>query len=269
MPNYAIQEQNQDMVSLLSAYFRLLYNPVHAFADAVSMLQMFPGLRGLWPGSAIDGSGNLRDFSGNGLLLTRNGGVSTFPDKGLVPTINYNGTTAYHNRADEAAFDIIGNETYVGGPYQGLTIGSWVFFDNVASATEGISGKWNTAANRSYRIARFSNGAAFFEVSVDGAVATQVFTAGIVGAAAAFVCGRFDPSSELKVWLNGETNTNTTSIPATIFNSSADFVIGGIHGGSQLLDGRIALSFLCAAALPDVFINTFYQMTAPLFGISV
>lgn len=41
-------EYNPQLVENMSAKFRRLNNPAHAMADAVGMLQMFPGLVGLW-----------------------------------------------------------------------------------------------------------------------------------------------------------------------------------------------------------------------------
>jgi hypothetical protein len=269
MPNYAIQEQNQDMVSLLSAYFRLLYNPVHAFADAIGMLQMFPGIVGIWPGSVSGGgSGNqnmLVDVSGNALHLTRNGSP-VFNAAQLRSIVSFNGSTDYYTHADAAIFDILGTETHIASTLRGLTIGAWIFPDNaLPAATEQILTKGGTSA---YLISRGTTGLMNLWIS-DGITPVQVASTSAVGTGWSFVCGRFDPSTEQKLWVNGTSYTNTTSIPASIANVADNFSIGANGVGSNFFDGSIALAFLAQAAIPDQFINAYFQMTAPLFGISV
>lgn len=268
MTNYALQQQNQDMVSLLASQFRLLYNPTHAFADAVSMLKMFPAIRGIWTGAAVGASGQMRDEI-NDLHLTNNNNAQFGYKSGtLVPRVLYNGSTQYHSRASEAAFNITGTESYVN--QVGLTLGAWVQFDNTASATEMIISKWLSAANLSYNINRQSSGVIRFAITNDGATSFTVDTVAVAAANTPyFVCGRFTPSTAIEVFMNGTWAENTTSIPASIFSGAATFEIAANGGGSNLMDGRVTLAFLCAAAVPDVIISTFYQMTAPLFNVSI
>lgn len=266
MPNYAIQEQNQDMLSLLSSQFRLLYNPAHAFADAVAMLQALPGIRGIWPSSAVGASGQMQDISGNGLHLTNNNVTRFGSVDNLAPFTVYNGTNQYFNRASEAAFQITGTEAYILNP--GLTMGGWFYFNETASAPEAMVYKVNNT-DRNYYMQRRTAGNIQFAV-YNSNLATTVNSLDVLDEDTwYFVAGRFDPSTELKVWVNGNTVINTTSIPASIDTDAADFTIGASGVPGLYMNGRTSLSFLCASMLSDAHINAFYQMTAPLFGISV
>jgi len=269
MPSYAIQEQNQEMVSLLSAYFRLLYNPIHAMSDAISMLQMFPDIVGIWPGSvAGGGSANnnmLVDISGNALHLTKNGGT-TFNISNLIPYVNYNGTTAYYSHADATIFDIVGNESYIGGTVQGLTIGGWFYIENISpGSSEHMIGKGASA----YLLQHDTSNQFRFRV-YDGATAYAVGTTTATVNNWYFVCGRYDPSTAVSIKVNSAAfEDNTTSIPSSLNNSADGFAIGASAAGASFFDGRSCFNFLTASFVPNQFIDAYYQMTAPLFGVSV
>jgi len=266
MSGYAVQKNNDQMVSLLSSQFRQLYNPVHAWADAISMMLMFPQLRGLWPFSSATDS--VFDVSGNGRTLTRNGSVSYSVDQ-LVPMAIFNGTDAYMSRADEAGLDITGGGAYVPTGLRGLTIGAWVNPDTV-STTQTAMGKGTTGGQLGYFLRCLSSAQAEILISVDGTATTTVQSTGLLVAGEwQFIVGRWEPSTELKIWLNDGTDSNTTSIPASIFNNTTAFQISGFGGTLSLFDGNIALPFLCASVVPDLWINTLYQMTAPLFKTSI
>lgn len=264
-------EYNPQLVENMSAKFRRLNNPTHAMADAVGMLQMLPGVAGIWHCATGGGSGSknkLTDLSGNGLHLSRNGTASVDAEN-LVSYIDYNGTTGYYSYADDAAFDIQGNETYVNSSWQGLTIGGWFYFDAVGSFVT-LAGKRDASTNLSYYIQMTSGNVARFVVSGDGSTAIVVDSTDTISTGVwKFICGRYDPSDNIVIFLNDEKVANFTSIPATIFNGSGNFAIGASGHGANFLNGRSALIFLCASLVQDQFITTFYQMTAPLFGVTV
>lgn len=262
-------EYNPNLIASMEAKFRRLNNPAHAMADAVGMLQMFPGIVGIWPGG-VSGGGSANqnrmvDVSGNALHLTRNGSP-TFNAAQLRSIVSFNGTTDYYTHADAAIFDILGTETHIASALRGLTVGAWIFPSNaLPAATEQIITKGGTSA---YLISRGTTGLVNLWIS-DGVTPVAVASSAAVGIGWAFVCGRFDPSTEQKLWINGTTYINTTSIPASIANVSNAFSVGANGGGSSFFGGNVALVFLAQAAVPDIFIDTYFQMTAPLFGVSV
>lgn len=283
MPNYAIQEQNQDMVSLLSAYFRLLYNPAHSVIDS-AMLSVFPGVIGFWPGlnGITSASFALRDMSGSGLHLTASASPPAQETSNTMFGVwaNFNGSSNYYYVADAAYNSILGTETSIASAFRGLTFMAWVRPSSAIGTTEEIGAKWLTTGNqRSWRLRRNAAGTMLFSISSDGTAATlsEVTSSNNLEQNEwHFVAARFTPSTEIKIWESASgalnTNTNTTSIPAAIFDSSTDLMIGAVGSNAspgEYWNGNLSRIVLCRAAVPDSFINLYFQMTAPLFGISI
>ena len=263
---YATQEQNTDLIDFLSVPFTRRNEPNFALANAHSTYKALPGLVGLWMCNSPRSSGAMNDDTNNDVHMTNNNSA-LFSNDELAPCIVLNGSNQYFNFADAAIVDITGTEAYIDN--NGLSLGAWVNFDNAASATEHVIAKQSLAAgNISYALIRLATGEIRMSVSVDGTAVTTIASASTVGASSwTFVAGRFDPSTELAVWVNSEKTTNTTSIPASIFNGTADLEIGSRGGGNGLLDGKIALVFLCASALSDAYITNLYQQSRGLFGV--
>lgn len=232
-----------------------------------------PGLRGYWPMSAFDSSGNAIDQSGNGRTLTYNGGgtgpLYNYHASG-GPYLDFDGTGDYMSRADEAGLDILGTESYVASAVRGLTVGGWFWFDTAGSQM-ALLGKYNITGNqRAYVLNKPATDKVTFTVSVDG-TATVVVTSTTTLSATAwyFAVGRFIPSTETNVFLQGADDaSNTTSIPASIVNSTATFEIGSFNaGGTALLNGRGGMCFACAMALSDTAISNIYQGTRGFYGV--
>lgn len=84
-----------------------------------------------------------------------------------------------------------------------------------------------------------------------------------------FIAGRYDDSlagEELKIWLNADTEIAAATYNS-IFPSAADFVIGGAHGGTNLLTGCTSHCWICAAALSDEHVQAVFQQQRSLFGV--
>lgn len=263
-----VQRRNAEMVALLSQDFRRLNNPAHAWADAISMGLGLPGLVGLWPMSLTNGSGQAVDLVNGQLLTNNNNAAFSQAGTGLSAYIGFNGSTQYLSRTSSSTLAISGSEAFTAFAYRGLTLGAWVNFDVTAAAIEAIIYK-RDGTNNAYSLERKATGEIRFTI-YNSNTAYAVDTAVTVAAGAwTFVCGRFDPSTELKVWANGETGVNTTSIPASIDTDAADFSIGASGTPGSYLDGAISLAWVSNQYLSDQYIDTFYQMTAPLFGVNI
>lgn len=248
-----------------------------AFQGAIGMLQMFPGLVGLWPGSSLGtgttGNSHFTDMSGHGIDLARTGSTFTFGGTvGLFSNYWFNGSTGYASHADASILDIIGTESGVWVNIRGLTIGGWFLFDQATPAAEEyLLGKYGPTGNqRSYLLKRTTDGRGQMQASTNGG---SQFNSGSVAVLEAgvwyFLVGRFSPSAAITLLVNGEIDSqNTTSIPATLFDSTAQFGMAANPAGpSNFFDGQASLCFLCAAAVPDSMIQAFYQQTRALFGI--
>src|SRR5690606_32777454 len=113
-----------------------------------------------------------------------------------------------------------------------------------------------TANNQlAYWIDRPASGFARFSVSSNGTDATVKTVESTVKPRVGrweFLVARFTPSTELALFLSGKKDVNTSSIPATLWNSSSPFTVGAYGGsGTSPMDGRAAFKFLCAAAVDD------------------
>lgn len=261
-----VQIRNPENIALLSADLQLRYEPNFAWVNAISAGLMLPALRAFWPMSSADESGNALDLSGQGRTLSYNGNPA-YSAVGLAPFLNLDGAGDYLSRADEAGLDITGTETTVGAALRGLTILGW-FEADAFGAAAGLMGKWAAAGNRSYLLYKLAADTPRFSVSGDGTAEVAVTAASAMTAAWYCIAGRFTPSTELALFVNGVKTTNLAGVPASIYSGNASFTIGGYDSPvANFLDGRPSLCALCAAALPDCFVNAFYEQTRALYGV--
>ena len=268
MPTQKFTQQDVDQ---LSTWFQRRYEAQFAWKSACSAYQALPVLRGFWPMSAVAYTNPQGvDQSGNGLHLINNNSAD-FGYTDLIPWVEFNGTTetlSYTDTGAGGAFDIIGNEVYVDGSYQGLTFYAWVYFTNAISATEYIMAKYGAAANLSYRLIRLNTGELRGTVTTDGATAVNVTSVGTLAQATwYFTALQFEPSTQLSVWINDTKATLAVGIPATIFDSTAAFVLGAQTTASNFMAGRQSLDALCASFHADTTILSVFHQTRAMFGI--
>lgn len=226
-----------------------------------------PSLRGFWPMSSVSNSSFPRDLSTQGRTLT-NINVSLFGQNVLVPYVTLNGTTQYLTRGDEVGLDITGTEAYVHPAYRGLTMGGWFFVDTSPGVSgAGLFSKDDAPANRSYGLLVEDADTIRFHVSNNGAAIVSVSSISSAPLATWIFCvGRFDPSTEIAVYLNDEKTPNVAAIPASIFNGNAPLEVGRYDLGAYL-DGGASMLFLCAAMLTDDSILALYRNTKRAFGV--
>lgn len=227
--------------------------------DAIHAMMSLPGLRAFWPLNEFDDDGSAYDLSGHNKTLIRSGTVLTYKvnQKGAVYAEFDSGESL--GVLDSSHFDINGTESYVASGKKGLTFGGWFRFASFSGSAKSYSK--GSGANRSYEIGSVSAGSAQFEcaVSNDG---TAVKQAQMTGTLALdqwyFLVGRFTPSTEVAFFVSKTKFTNTTSIPASLFNTTVNIRIGEANQ-------QPAYCFLCAMALSDAELDDLYDATAPLF----
>jgi hypothetical protein len=231
--------------------------------SAVAPFLLLPGLRGFWPMSAFDSSGNAQDQSGHAHHLTYNGNP-TYNYTGLAPHIMLDGVGGYLSRADEADLDITGTEAYVAAAARGLTVGGWFYHQNAAGTEEQIIAKYAAAGDqRSWQMRRWTTGAAQVLISSDGTAGTLLTAGGATLAASTWyhIVARFVPSTSLAICVNGVWSSVVVAVPASIHSGTAALNVG------FSLPGRASLCFLCAAALSDTQIASIFNATRALFGV--
>jgi hypothetical protein len=276
------QTDNSALRQNLSPYFLRrndFYDPAFMVPIAISYIMSFQALRGLWPPSSHyhDGSSgylqNLAVTQAAGAHLTQSGTSQLGLEGGAIPRIIFSGSSQWALSSDAAMWDIIGTEGYVVGAQQGLTIGAWVNYDNAASAHEYALSKRQGAVQISYALRRTDTGYGLFEISNTGTAAVTVDSSSdtIADSVWTFLAGRYTPSTELKLWVNDTIYTNTTSIPASIFSSSADLFMAGRDDaatpGQFLMDGSMSMVWICASAVPDRAVYTLFEISRHIYGV--
>lgn len=254
---------NPEQVDALAAHFPRRTEPNFAWGNAMSLMSNLPMLRGLWGFGSVDENGALFDGSGQGRTLSNNGtvpfGISVLAPYGDFTAVSNH----YFDRADEGGLDINNH----------LTWGGWFYMD--AKANAGLIGKWNDSGGgggvnqQAYALTTTAAGAINALVSGNGSATVSVVSSvSYVANTWYHIVGRYTPSVELAIFVNGTKDTNVVGIPAAIFNSNAGLEIGRIQdtASTNYLDGRVSLCFLCNAALPDYMINGIYWHTKRMYG---
>lgn len=252
------QKLNAEQVELLKTSFFARNEPNVALGNLGGMFGL-PMLRGLWLYSGVDENGNAYDSSVQGRTLTNVSSLQYSTYNGLAPYAIHDGSADYLTRADEAGLDITG----------ALTWGCWMRSNDAPAGNESLVNKWNATGNlRAYLLRLTSTPDFCCLVSLDGTAETSVTSSVTYAPDVWFhVVGRYTPSTELAIFVNGTKTVNTTSIPASLFNSSSAFRVGANGAAGEVLDGDTALPFLCAAALSDTFIQMLlYHQQRALFG---
>ncbi len=266
-----MQIRNPAMVRLASGDIQRRYEPNFAWKSVCAQFQALPGLRGFWPMSSFDESGDAYDLSGQGRTLTYNGSPEYAHD-GLIHYIDLDDATSdYLGRGDEAGLDILGNESYVDSDARGLTMGGWCWWDTRPSTPNEahFMAKRDDPGDRSYYLRQWQTGEMQALVSGNGVAEVDAETTDALTLGAwHFAVMRFIPSTELLLFFDGTSYTDTVGVPATIFNSAGDFAIGRPGSiNSYYMDGRASLCFLCACALGIGAIRSLYQQSRALFGL--
>ena len=237
-----------------------------AFRHVVSLFSGLPALRGLWTANHFATNGDWEDWTKYDLMLTANGAPS-FTYDGLTSYWSLDGAADYFSRANEAALDITGTEAHLAAGARGLTLGGWYeSVDDTPAAVESYMTKMAPAGNFSYTLAHTVAGAVDFAISDDGTNFDSVVSTATTSGRS-FVCGRFDPSTEVAVWVNNVKAVVVAGVGASIFSGNGPFQISGWGGANNLFTGAVFIAFLCAAALPDDMIGALFQQSRALYGV--
>lgn len=260
------QLNNPELVRNITPYFHRRDDLALNIAHTIPFVQAFPGLVGFWPHGD-------REIGGYGLTCTGSGTIDTIQyDNNIVPYVQYDQAGSAHlTRADEALLDITGAEAYVGSGSQGLTMGGWWQVSN-AGNQEDLMAKW-AAGQKSYIMYKDTSEQLNFKVSSNGSAETTLTTTLTVSVDTwFFAVSWYNPSTEMRIYYglsddNDLTVENTTSsIAASIHSGTADFYLGTESALSNYLDGRSSMTFLVRGRLPAIYIETFFDLTSPLFA---
>lgn len=270
-------QANLNNISEQNAYFLHRNDIINRYGNAISSYLTLPGLIGFWPMATVQlSTGNVPNYAPTYTGATKqdmvyNGNPTFNYHNGIVPYIDLDGTGDFLNVADNADIDVIGTETQYTNP--GLTVGCWFNGDTLQNLLNALITKGDdTNTNVAWYMSWDVGNTVLFAITTGGTSATVTSVLSPSNSAVAggwvFAVGRWIPSTEMKVWANTFTNTNTTSIPAAIYNSSAALTIGEFATTPVgLYDGQITFCFMCTTALSDAMVNLLFQQTRALFGV--
>lgn len=232
------------------------------WGNAASVHLMLPSLRAFWPMSSRDIANSAYDLSGQANTAAQVGAALTFDSAVLSPYVLFSATNNLN--AGAGAGTSLAND---------LTLGGWFYFDAVSGgASEFLIGRSTDAAGgRQYWIRRNAAGTISFIVSVDG-TATTIVTSSIVPAIETwyFIAARYNPSTEIKLWVDDNEYSNTTAIPAALFTSGlVSFTIGATSTAGQRWAGRASMCWLSDIDMDDVILFALYEHTRCMFKKSV
>lgn len=251
------------LIDGLSTHFPRSNAAATAWGNLVSNFLLLRHLRSFHPMTSVDENGDPYDLSGQGRVLNNTNTLTYASTSLMTYAVLVAASSRYFTRGiDEAGYDITA----------GLTFGGWYYF-NTALRTDGLSGKWNGTGvtnQRSWVLYKTNLAAIRFGVSSGGTAISSMFVNSTITPVDAnwyFVVGRYTPSTEIAIWVNGTKTILAVGIPAALFNSTQPYEVGVYRGTPDYLDGRVGPQFVCATALEDCFINGLFWHSAPLFGV--
>lgn len=254
---------NNAMVGGLSPYFIKRTDIPHHSAMLNSFLLNMLHTRAVYNMSSVDNIGDVYDMSGQGRKLTNTN--FTFNVDLVTPYGSINAGRLL--RGDEVGYQITAD----------LTLLALCRFSETTGAVECVEAKWGIAGNKSYQLVRNTSGYGVFSVSSNGTAVTSVTgTYVIPNDQWVLMVGIYTPSTSMDLFtipfltngVNVDTYkyTNTTSIPAAIFNSTAPFTIGSNGIGGEQLKGDVMHSGLYATAQFDRVVFSIYELAKPVTG---
>lgn len=246
----------------------------------ISLYLQLPGLIGFWPMATVQRStGNVPNYAPTYTGATKqdfvyNGNPMFDYLTTGVPFCNFDGTGDYFNIGDNTDIDILGNESQ--NSKSGLTTYLWTQPNTLSmgGSTYGIFSKWDTSIGNQRSWFIYFNDAdntIRANLSSNGIASVSVTATTVISSTSDwyFCALRYIPSTSLDIYLNTEKFTNTTSIPATIFNSTAALQLATVNNGASGLEynGKITLVALCANYHSDAMVQSVFQQSRSLFGV--
>ncbi len=271
------QRRNDELVNILRPDFFSRSEPNASWVHYQGAIMSTCGLSGFWPMSAVTKSpvGIFAKDVACGYDLTATA-IPTFgyllsaTQTGLPPWIKFVSASSQYLTygVDEIQHDVIGTETHISADERGLTIGGWFKFTTVPASIMGLISKWEqTIGNeRAYRLYKSAANQIVFQVSNSGADSfTVTSSAAVVIDTWYHIYGRFDPSTEIAVFVDNVKAVNVAAIPASVFDSDEPLEIGRTDRGSYL-DGRASMCQLNAAYLSDSIIEALWEQSRVMYS---
>lgn len=270
------QKRNDELVNNLRPDFFARSEPNASWVHYQSAIMSTCALKGFWPMSIlhwVNPNIYVHDAAVDHDLELINGPVMGYmtsaTQTALPPWIFFNSANSQYltHNLDDAQHDITGTEAYVFTNEQGLTLGGWFRFATVPASIFGLIGKWYNVANQlGYVLYKTAGNLIRFSVTTDGVTQVSVDSAQTISAGVWYhLYGRFDPSTDLSVFVDGVKTTNAVGTPASVFNSNEPLQIGRADR-THYLNGYASMVQLNAAQLTDSIIKVLYEQSRVMYS---
>jgi hypothetical protein len=254
-----------------------------AWKSAVGLYQCLPGLRGFWPGSATTPSippYYVNDLGGDYYRSMEY--VGTYGQKfsywlPFIPTVSVVGsnavTTGYCSCGDRPSYKITGTEPYFDQNRRGLTFGAWWKWVSPLTGAHGLMGKDDGSGLRfSYYLEKTATHTVRCVVTQDGVnrigcESTDTITYDDWH----LIIGRYIPAAvfggEVSVFLDGVKSAITTSVPSSLYNSTASLRVGfNTQTATDVATRYWSMAFISSMHLTDGICSAIWHHTRAMFA---
>lgn len=242
-----------------------LFGPLKVISDAflASREEVFiglPGIEGYYPMSSVSGSGAAINHTGAGGPLVQVGVVPVGYDGNSFRQLG--GGTNY--LVGTGIYGLTGTETFIDASIRGFTIGGWFMIDVTPTNTAGLISKSGLSPQLGYELKINTMNEVTCSMSGTGTGRVSANGPAVSLSEWLFLVGRFVPSSEVAVFVNGVKSLNVVSIPSAQIVSTQSFEVGRfIADDSRIADAKVRDMFICRSALTDQQIERVRALTAP------
>lgn len=245
-------------MSIESVEIGRLWLQLKRMADVLTASQKdlfvrLPGMTGYFPMSAVNTAAKAINHAAGGMDLTQTGVCPIGYDTNAYRQLG-NGTNFLYSSLD---YTLSGLETYIETALRGFTIGGWFKFDALPSNSSGLISKDGIAANRGYGLVITTSAEISFRMSSDGTATDSLVSSGVITDGQwYFLVGRFTPSVEMAVFIDGAKTIKTSSIAASNYVSSQAFEVGRYRNdNTRIPTVKVRDVFVTRAILSDELIN--------------
>ncbi len=242
-----------------------LYLQLKKIADVLTASQQdifigLPGLVGYWP-MGMRAAGSVIEHSGSGFNLAQTGVCPTGYDGNSFSHLG-NGTNYVSNSSTQ--LNLTGLETWISSSIRGLTLGGWFMLDSFPGSQGGLISKFGAVTQYAYAIYATSAQDIVMTISGNGSALLAATSQTVSLGQWYFVCGRFTPSTEVAIFVDGDKTVNVTAIPASVFASSQQFEVGRyFNDNTRVQHCKARDVFVCASALSDAVIEEIRATSVP------
>lgn len=260
-------------ISLGDDYY--VFGKWYARDTIISMYQAIPGLVAFWPMVSDRFTGNIYDLSGQGHTGAYTGNPTFGIENDVINYANFDGTGDRFVVTDASNLQLTGTEAQIESAFKGWTIGTWVQNTDI-SYYPFIFGKILYVPAVSLDMAwyfAFAGGVTYnyyCSMTSDGSTQQILYSSKTISSNGEwhFVVFRFNPSTELKIWVDTTTDTQTVGVPASCWPSAGTNVtLGDDQNANTAFTGKMALSFMSMLYLSDDLIESLYNNSRHAFGV--